>query len=224
MKEFDHLKSFGTLQFFSCAYCTSVSFVRTRHSHFLFFFIVVVAIARYFGEQVKKCKDVEPAALEEQKQREKDKAAGVVPRAPSYPNKRPRPSASVALAERAKYAPLGADFPLEKMVRACVRVCVSVVFHPFLLAREGHTDLRLCCAGGALSAFVLALLFLISFPVVRGSLALSSAYTLLLFDPLLHSSLQVFFPCSACSFRPAELPIFRASRGLRRVFFCVCSF
>ncbi|CAN0420845.1 unnamed protein product, partial [Hapterophycus canaliculatus] len=67
-------------------------------------------------KDVRKCKDVEPAAVEEQKQREKDKAAGAVARAPSYPNKRPRPSASVALAERAKYSPLGADFPLEKMV------------------------------------------------------------------------------------------------------------
>ena len=54
--------------------------------------------------------------MEEQRQREKDKAAGVVAPAPSYPNKRPRPSASVAMAERAKYAPLGNDFPLEKMV------------------------------------------------------------------------------------------------------------
>lgn len=55
-------------------------------------------------------------AKEEEAQREKDKAAGIVARAPSYPNKRPRPSASVASGERAKYSPLGADFPLEKMV------------------------------------------------------------------------------------------------------------
>ncbi|CAN0147264.1 unnamed protein product [Pylaiella littoralis] len=67
-------------------------------------------------KDVGKCKDVDPAAVQEMKQAEKDKAAGVVVPAPSYPNKRPRPSASVALAERAKYSPLGADFPLEKMV------------------------------------------------------------------------------------------------------------
>lgn len=59
--------------------------------------------------------------MEEERQAQKDKEAGVVAPAPSYPNKRPRPSASVALSERAKYAPLGADFPLEKMVRACER-------------------------------------------------------------------------------------------------------
>ncbi|CAB1116286.1 unnamed protein product [Ectocarpus sp. CCAP 1310/34] len=66
-------------------------------------------------KDVNKCKLAITAAEEEEAQMEKDKAAGVVPRAPSYPNKRPRPSASVAARERAKYSPLGADFPLEKM-------------------------------------------------------------------------------------------------------------
>lgn len=66
---------------------------------------------------MKKCKDVEPMAVEEERQAAKDKAAGVVAAAPSFPNKRPRPPASVAQKERAKHAPLGADFPLEKMVR-----------------------------------------------------------------------------------------------------------
>ncbi|CAM9541838.1 unnamed protein product, partial [Ectocarpus sp. 13 AM-2016] len=67
-------------------------------------------------KDVNKCKLAITAAKEEETQREKDKAAGVVARAPSYPNKRPRPSASVAARERAKYSPLGAGFPLEKMV------------------------------------------------------------------------------------------------------------
>ncbi|CAN0195019.1 unnamed protein product [Ectocarpus sp. 4 AP-2014] len=67
-------------------------------------------------KDVNKCKPVITAANEEETQREKDEAAGVVARAPSYPNKRPRPSASVAARERAKYSPLGAGFPLENMV------------------------------------------------------------------------------------------------------------
>ena len=74
------------------------------------------------GEQVKKCKDLASVAEEEEQQAAKDKKAGVVQRAPSYPNKRPRPPAAVAQKERAKHAPLGADFPLEKMVRVRMRV------------------------------------------------------------------------------------------------------
>lgn len=84
---------------------------------------------------MNKCRATDCVAKEEETQRLKDKAAGVVARAPSYPNKRPRPSASVAAGERAKYSPLGAGFPLEKMVgkelnkalfgvHVCACVCV----------------------------------------------------------------------------------------------------
>ncbi|CAM9744289.1 unnamed protein product, partial [Laminaria digitata] len=67
-------------------------------------------------KDMDKCKDIHAVPVGEAKSAAAAAAAGVVAAAPSYPNKRQRPHSSVALAERAKHAPLGADFPLEKMV------------------------------------------------------------------------------------------------------------
>lgn len=70
------------------------------------------------NRQAKKCSVIEPVSVLEERAAAAAIAAGVVAVVPSYPNKRPRPHSSVALAERAKHAPLGPDFPLEQMVRS----------------------------------------------------------------------------------------------------------
>eukprot|EP00752_Nemacystus_decipiens_P014653 g13050.t1 len=67
-------------------------------------------------KDVTKCKDVVLVAEEEERRALKDKEDGGVESAPSHPNKRFRPPASRAQQERARHAPLGADFALEKKV------------------------------------------------------------------------------------------------------------